>query len=99
VVGIGVAVGIGVVVFMGGGGVVDDVTVVVGDVVVDVDEVAAGVVVVFFGSSGTTWTASHDSTCSGVSQHSSSIWLKQHQHSLFMFTAERSADGAKGEHV
>ena len=97
-VGIGVAVGIGVVVFMGGGGVVDDVTVVVGDVVVDVDEVAAGVVV-FFGSSGTTWTASHDSTCSGVSQHSSSIWLKQHQHSLFMFTAERSADGAKGEHV
>jgi hypothetical protein len=95
VVRIGVVVEIGAVVFMGGGGVVDDVTVVVGDGVVDVDDVAAGVVVVFFGSSGTTWTASHDSTCSGVSQHSSSTWLKQHQHFLFLFTAERSADEAK----
>lgn len=86
-VAIGVVVGIGVVVFLG---VVDDVTVVVGDGVVDA---GAGVALVFFCSSGTT---SHDSPCSGVSQHASSTWLKQHQHSLFLFTAERSVDGAKG---
>ena len=90
-VGSGVVVRIGVV-FWGDGGVVDDVTVVVGDGVFDVDDVAAGVVLVFFGSSGTT---SHDSLCCGVSQHASSNWLKQHQHSFLLFTAERSADGAK----
>ena len=88
---IGVVVRIGVV-FWGDGGVVDDVTVVVGDGVFDVDDVAAGVVLVFFGSSGTT---SHDSLCCGVSQHASSNWLKQHQHSFLLSTAERSADGAK----
>ena len=49
---------------------------------------------VVFGSAGTTGTTSHDSTRDGVSQHASSTWLKQHQHSLFLFTAERSADGA-----
>jgi hypothetical protein len=90
-VGSGVVVRIGVV-FWGDGGVVDDVTVVVGDGVFDVDDVAAGVVLVFFGSSGTT---SHDSLCCGVSQHASSNWLKQHQHSFLLSTAERSADGAK----
>ena len=46
-VGSGVVVRIGVV-FWGDGGVVDDVTVVVGDGVFDVDDVAAGVVLVFF---------------------------------------------------
>lgn len=74
-------------VVVGSGGVVDDVTAVVGGGVVEVD----------VGLSSR--SSSHDSTRSGVSQHASSTWLKQHQHSLILFTAEQSADGAKGAAV